>query len=90
MLTMSTDKNLRIILNLIGKTEDSRQGHSISDNSERLLARCKGGTRIYRSFQKRAGSWNIKRLLLFKENEVSQKLRKTAFFFVLLLLLLNC
>ena len=52
MLTMSTDKNLRIILNLIGKTEDSRQGHSISDSSERLLARRKGGTRIIGVFKK--------------------------------------
>lgn len=77
MLTMSTDKkyttlNLRIMFNLIGKTENSRQGYNIADNSERLLARGKEGIRIYRGFQKRAGSWNIKRLLLFKENEVSQ------------------
>lgn len=77
MLKMSTDKkyttlNLRIMFNLIGKTENLRQGQNISDSSETLLARGKGGTRIYRSFQKRAGSWHIKRLLLFKENEVSQ------------------
>ena len=74
---MSTDKkyttlNLRIMFNLIDTTENLRQGQNISDSSVRLMARGKGGTRIYRSFQKRAGSWHIKRLLLFKENEVSQ------------------
>ena len=34
----------------VDKTEDLSPGHSISDSSEGLLQRAKGGARIYRNF----------------------------------------
>ena len=61
------------MFNSVDKSENISPGHSISDNSERLLWGGKEGARIYRSFQnKRPGSWNIKRSLLIKENQMSQ------------------
>ena len=58
---------------LVDKSEDLSPGHSISDNSEGLVQRGKGGARIYRGFcNKRPSSRNIKRLLLIKENQISQ------------------
>ena len=66
-----------------GLAEDLSPGDSLSDSSEGLFRRGKGGARIYRSFckktktnrltkQKNPGSWNMKRLLLIKENLTSQ------------------
>ena len=50
------------------QTEDLSPVDSLSDGSEGLLWRSKGGARIYRNFRKKrkkkAGSWNIKRLLI--------------------------
>ena len=57
----------------VDKSEDISPGHSISDNSERLLWGGKGGARIYRSFQNKIpGNWNIRRSLLIKENQIFQ------------------
>ena len=56
------------------------QGTRLSDHSEGLLLRGKGGARIYRSFlQQRLGNRDIKRLLLMKENQVSQVNEFSAF-----------
>ena len=61
------------MFNSVDKSANISPGHSISDNSERLLWGGKEGARIYRSFRnKRPGSWNIKRSLLIKENQISQ------------------
>ena len=43
---------------------------SISSNSERTALR-RWGVRLYRSFATRAGSQNIKRVLLIKENQIT-------------------
>ena len=60
-------------------SEDLLLGDSLSDSSEGLFQSSNGGYRIYRSFwekikkkNKKTGSWNIKRLLLIKENQTSQ------------------
>ena len=58
----------------VDKTEDLGQGHSISDNSGRLLQRGKGveGSQDMQEFlQQKPGSQDIKRLLLIKVNEFS-------------------
>ena len=39
----------------------------------------KGGVRLYRSFAKMAGCLNIKRLLLMKENQISQAMEFSTF-----------
>ena len=39
-----------VLFSTADKSADLRPGHSISDNSEELLQRDKGGARIYRSF----------------------------------------
>ena len=64
---------------LVDKTEDLSWGHSISGSSERPLRRGQGGARRYRSLQQRPGSWSMKRLLLIKENQVSQVKEFSAF-----------
>lgn len=65
-------------------TEDLSLGDSLSNSSEGLLQRGEGGARIYRSFLKTKtkipGSWNIKGLLLIKENETSQVNEFSTFF----------
>ena len=61
------------MFSLVDKTEDLSPGHSLSNSSERLLQRGKGGDRIERSFlQQRPGSRYFKRLLSIKENQISQ------------------
>ena len=64
-------------------SEDFKPGHSISDNTEKLLQRGKvgeRGARIYRSFcSKRPRSRNVKRLLLIKGNQISQVKEFSAF-----------
>ena len=52
---------------------------SLSECSEGLLRRGKGGARIYRSFCNKTGSRNIKRLLSIKENQTSQDNEFRAF-----------
>ena len=53
-------------------------GDSLSSNPERTAPRrqegwrWKGGIRLYRSLQQEAGSLNIKRLPLIKENQIAQ------------------
>ena len=54
------------------KTEDLRLGHSISDNSERLLRRDKGEPGYIGVFATKTKYRNIKGLLLIKENQTSQ------------------
>ena len=55
------------------KSEDLSLGHSVSDNSERLLHRGKRGSQDVQEFlQQKPGSQNIKKLLLIKENQISQ------------------
>ena len=59
----------------VDKTEDLGLGYSISDNSGRLLQRGKGveGSQdMQRFLQQKPGSQNIKRLLLIKNNQISQ------------------
>ena len=61
------------------QTEDLSLGDSLSDGSDRLLQRDKGGARIYEFFKTKAktqnsGSWNSKRLWLIKEkSDISNK-----------------
>ena len=63
-----------------GHSEDFKPKGQDSDHSEGLLLRGKGGARIYRSFlQQRLGNRGIKRLLLMKENQVSQVNEFSAF-----------
>ena len=62
--------------------EDLSGGHRISDSSERLLLRSKGGSQyVYGVLQQRPGSWNIKRLLLIKTARYL-KLRNLVLFYV--------
>ena len=50
----------------------SNLGDSISSNPERTALKRQGreGSDLYKSFAKKGGSLNIKRLLLFKENKI--------------------
>ena len=52
----------------------SSLGNSIPDNAEKTVLRGRKGVRqdIWVFSQQRTGSWNIKRLLLIKENQISQ------------------
>ena len=61
------------------KTEDLRLGHSISDNSERLLRRDKGEPGYIGVFATKTKYRNIKGLLLIKENQTSQVKEFSAF-----------
>ena len=62
----------------VDKTEDLSLRHSISDNSERLLWRGKGGAGYIRDFcNKRPCIWNQK--ITIKENQVSQVKGFSAF-----------
>ena len=55
-------QKLRITLYLVDKTDDLSTGHSVSDNSERLLRRGKEGSQDIQEFlQQRPDSQNIKR-----------------------------
>ena len=82
-LLLSTEKkmhNLKVENYILfsGHTEDLSLGHSLSDSSEGLFQWGKGGARVCRFLhnkqtnkQKTPGSWNIKTLLLIKENQTS-------------------
>ena len=51
----------------------SNLGNSISDNAGKTILGRQGGSQDIRVFsQQRTGSWNVKRLLLIKENQISQ------------------
>ena len=64
------------------KTKDLSLGHSISDNSARLLQRGEVGSQDIEEFlQQRPGSQNIRRLLLLKKIRYL-KLRNLALFCV--------
>ena len=59
------------------KIEDLSLGHSISDNSETAPKRPGDGVGLgsqdmQEFLQQRPTNWNIKRLLLIKENQISQ------------------
>ena len=59
----------------VDKTEDLGPGHIIWDNSGRLLQRGKGveGSKDMQEFlQQKPSSQNIRRLLLIKNNQISQ------------------
>ena len=65
---MSTEKKMQNLkvenYVLFGRfSEDLSPEDSLSDRSEEVLQRGKGGARIHRSFATKRGSWNIKRLL---------------------------
>ena len=57
---------------LVDKTEDLTLGHNISDNSETVLKRQGGSQDMQEFLQQKPGSQNIKRLLLIKNNQISQ------------------
>ena len=64
---------LRILFYLADNTEDLNPGYSLSGSSEGLLQKGKGGKEDREEFsQQRPGSWNLKRLLLDKENSTAQ------------------
>ena len=64
----------------VDKSEDLSQGHSISDNSERLLQRGGGGELGYIGvFATKPGGCNMKRWLFLKENQISQGKEFSAF-----------
>ena len=65
---------------LLGANEDCSLGDSISDSSEKLLWEGKRGARMYRLLQQRADR-NIKRLLLIKENQITQGKEFNTFLF---------
>ena len=68
---------------LVAKTEDLSLGHSLSDNSKRLLWRGKDGARIIQEFfPQRPCSQNIKRLLLIQKKPRHPKLVNVVLFFV--------
>lgn len=65
------------MFHLVAKTEDLSIGHSLSDNSKRLLWRGKDGARIiYEFLPQRPCSQDIKR---FKKNQTSQVSEFCAF-----------
>ena len=61
---------MRIILHLADFLRPSSLGGRLSDSSEGLLQRDKGGTRVKRSFARKTRSWYINRLLLVKESNI--------------------
>ena len=51
----------------------SSLGNSISDNAEKtVLGRQAGSQDIWVFSQQRTGSWNVKRFLLIREDQISQ------------------
>ena len=63
---------------LADKTEDLSPGHRISDSSEGLLQRGKGGARIYRSFYNKDQVLEHQKITV-KENKISQVKDFSAF-----------
>ena len=76
----STTENLRVMLYSVDKTEILSLGLSISDNSEKLLWRQKGGSQgTYGFLQQRLGSQDIKNYLLLQEHQICQAKEFSAF-----------
>ena len=64
---------LRVIFYSVGIFRTSSLGDSILSNPERTATRSQGEEPVYiEVLQQRAGSLNIKRLLLIRENQISQ------------------
>ena len=61
------------------KTENVSPGRSLSDSSEGLLQRGRGGTRIHRSFCNKDQVVGTSRLLLIKQDPISQGKEVSAF-----------
>ena len=76
---------MRVMFYLVKTFRTSSLGGNISSNPERTIPRRWGGgvgARLHRSLQEGAGRQNIKRLLLFKKNQISEVEEFSGFMYV--------
>ena len=67
---------------LVDILRTSSLGHSTSDNAKKLFQRGRGKPEYIGSFATKPGSWNIKMLLLIKENQASHVKECSAFLYM--------